>query len=91
MNAKRPNSMRHLDDAIRRECGDNQDIDLAATKRTCERLFAYRQRQAWPPTVEARERWDEQYQALAEGMAIIQDVGEAIEWANALVSRIATA
>ena len=24
MNAKRPNSMRHLDDAIRRECGDNQ-------------------------------------------------------------------
>ena len=24
MNAKRPNSMRHLDDAIRRECGGNQ-------------------------------------------------------------------
>lgn len=69
----------------------NSDIDLAATKRTCERLFAYRQRQAWPPTVEAREGWDEQYQALAEGMAVIQDVGEAIEWANALVSRIATA
>lgn len=190
MNAKRPNSMRHLDDAIRRECGGNQaayvrlrtlmanavvagmlpdgvvkggsaikmrygnartryttdledadaafaalglpspgraplmtlehqvaqklhavtgtgdrvrdlvdlqvmfsnsDIDLAATKRTCERLFAYRQRQAWPPTVEAREGWDEQYQALAEGMVVIQDVGEAIEWANTLVSRIATA
>ena len=69
----------------------NSDIDLAATKRTCERLFAYRQRQAWPPIVEAREGWDEQYQSLAEGMAVIQDVGEAIEWANALVSRIATA
>ena len=69
----------------------NSDIDLAATKRTCERLFAYRQRQAWPPTVEAREGWDEQYQALAEGMVVIQDVGEAIEWTNALVSRIATA
>ena len=41
--------------------------------------------------VEAREGWDEQYQALAEGMAVIQDVGEAIEWANALISRIATA
>lgn len=24
MTAKRPNSMRHLDDAIRRECGGNQ-------------------------------------------------------------------
>ena len=24
MNAKRPNSMRHLDDAIRRGCGGNQ-------------------------------------------------------------------
>ena len=69
----------------------NSDINLAATKRTCERLFAYRQRQAWPPTVEAREGWDEQYQALAEGMVVIQDVGEAIEWANTLVSRIATA
>lgn len=69
----------------------NSDIDLAATKRTCERLFAYRQGQAWPPTVEAREGWDEQYQALAEGMAVIQDIGEAIEWANVLVSRIATA
>ena len=68
MTAKRPNSMRHLDDAIRRECG--------ATR---------------PPTIEAREGWNEQYQALAEGMAVIQDVGEAIKWANALVSRIATA
>ena len=69
----------------------NSDIDLAATKCTCERLFAYRQRQAWPPTVKAREGWDEQYQALAEGMVVIQDVDEAIEWANTLVSRIATA
>ena len=41
--------------------------------------------------VEAREGWDEQYQALAEGMVVIQDVDEAIEWANTLVSRIATA
>lgn len=28
MNAKRPNSMRHLDDAIRRECGSNQAADV---------------------------------------------------------------
>ena len=63
----------------------------AATRRTCERLFAYRQGQAWPPTVVAREGWDEQYRALAEGLAVIQDVGEAVEWANALVSRIAMA
>lgn len=69
----------------------NSDIDLAATRHTCERLFAYRQGQAWPPTVVAREGWDEQYRALAEGLAVIQDVGEAVEWANALVSRIAMA
>lgn len=68
MNAKRPNSMRHLDDAIRRGCGGNQ----AAYGRGSRGV-------------------DEQYQALAEGMAVIQDVGEAIEWANALVSQIATA
>lgn len=27
MTAKRPNSMRHLDDAIRRECRGNQNTD----------------------------------------------------------------
>lgn len=30
----------------------NATIDLKATRRTCERLFAYRKMQAWPPTVE---------------------------------------
>lgn len=69
----------------------NSDIDLAATRRTCERLFAYRQGQAWPPTVEARKRRDVQYRALAEGMTVIQDVNEAVEWTNALISRIAMA
>ena len=129
---KRPNSMRHLDDAIRREYGKDQGAyvrirtlmanaivaqmlpdgvikggsaikmrygnantryttDLATTRRVCERLFVYRQAQAWPPTVVAREGWAEQYLAQAEGLPVAQDVGEAIVWANSLIASIRNA
>ena len=69
----------------------NSDVDLAATRRTCERLFAYRKAQDWPPTVSAREGWEEQYRSLAGGLRVRQSVGEAVEWANGLIGRIASA
>lgn len=69
----------------------NSDVDLAATRRTCERLFAYRKAQDWPPTVSAREGWEEQYRSLAGGLRVRQNVGEAVEWANGIIGRIASA
>lgn len=37
---------------------DNSDVDYEAARRTCERLFAYRKEQAWPPTIAKGEGWD---------------------------------
>lgn len=63
-------------------------VDLPATRRVCERLFAYRKAQAWPPTVEARNGWGEEYRGLADGLPVRQSLGEAIEWTNALIAAI---
>ncbi len=64
------------------------EVDLAATKDTCERLFSYRRAQTWPPTIAKQDGWDEMYAALAEELPVVQSVDEAIEWANELVAKI---
>lgn len=69
----------------------NCDIDLAATKRTCTRLFAYRKAQAWPPAVEKRPGWDALYAEQASGLPVLQSVEEAVKWANAFIGRIDSA
>lgn len=51
------------------------DANLAETRSTCERLFAYRGQQAWPPVVEVGTNWESLYAEAAEGLAVIQDVG----------------
>lgn len=44
--------------------------------------------QAWPPAIAKQKGWDEMYAALAEGLPVLQDVDEAIRWANEFVARI---
>ena len=63
-------------------------IDLAEVRHVCERIFAYRKMQSWPPTIVANEKWDERYTAASEGLSVLPAVGEAVDWANALVQRI---
>ena len=67
----------------------NSEIDFAETKRVCERLFAYRKMQAWPPTIIAGDCWNTLYDAQSEGLSVLPTVLEAVEWANALIARIA--
>lgn len=55
----------------------NSEVVLHATRRVCERLFAYRQAQAWPPAITPREGWAEQCPAQAEGLPVRQDLGGA--------------
>lgn len=66
----------------------NGEINWAETKRTCERLFSYRREQVWPPKVTANDRWDDLYASQAKGIDVLQDVGEAVAWANDLIARI---
>lgn len=61
------------------------NIDLAETRVTCERLFAYRGQQAWPPVIDLGTDWESLYAEAAEGLEVIQDVSEAVEWANCLI------
>lgn len=63
-------------------------VNLSETRSVCIRLFAYRKLQAWPPTVTTRSGWDTTYAEQAGGLPVIQNLGEAIAWANDLVSRI---
>ena len=70
---------------------NNGDVDYGLACRTCERLFAYRKEQAWPPTIAKGEGWDALYAAQAEGLDVLETAGEAVAWANALVTRISSA
>ena len=64
------------------------DIDFAETRSTCERLFAYRGQQTWPPVIEVGANWEQLYAEAAEGLAVIQDVSGAVEWVNRLIKGI---
>jgi hypothetical protein len=68
-----------------------EDLDPIQLAATCVRLFAYRQQQAWPPTIVVGEQWDTLYAEAAEGLGVLPTVQEAVAWVNALVQRIAAA
>lgn len=66
----------------------NAELDFHATCRVCERLFAYRRKQAWPPTVENRAGWDELYAEQSQGLPVKSSVDSAVAWANGLIAAI---
>ena len=66
----------------------NSKIDLAEAREVCQRLFAYRKRQPWPPKVVIGDGWDIQYQAQKYNLPILPSVDEAVAWANDLIQRI---
>lgn len=85
-----PGSMRAHDlidlQVIVANAGD--EVDWPDVRRICERLFAYRQMQAWPPSVVVGPGWSSLYaDQIAPG--VLPTVEEAVSWANALVARIA--
>jgi hypothetical protein len=62
-------------------------IDMAAVGETAGRLFAARRGQAWPPTVVAYERWEAIYVEAADGLDVIDNVADAVAWANDFIAR----
>lgn len=69
----------------------NCEVDFAATKCICQRLFAYRKAQTWPPKVKKQTGWDVLYAEQASGLPVLQRVDEAVEWANAFIGKIDSA
>ena len=64
-----------------------EGIDPADLAAVAPRLFAYRNRQIWPPTVVVHPGWDTLYDAAAEGLGVLGSVDEAVTWANDLIAR----
>ena len=69
----------------------NAELDLIATRRVCERLFAYRKAQAWPPEVVLRDGWEGLYAEQASGLPVLQNLADAAEWTNGFIRLIAVA
>lgn len=66
----------------------NAELDLPQTKQVCIRLFSYRKKQAWPPTVVQSEGWSELYAAQSEGFPVKQSIESAVDWVNELIREI---
>ena len=66
----------------------HSELDLAQVKATCLRVFAYRQRQPWPPTIVCGRNWDTMYQEASQGCDVLPMITEAVAWGNDLIARI---
>ncbi|XCB29496.1 nucleotidyl transferase AbiEii/AbiGii toxin family protein [Arcanobacterium hippocoleae] len=66
----------------------NYNIDFQETRRTCIRLFTYRQAQTWPPTIIKQTGWDKLYTAQASTLPVLPSIDEAITWANRFIKKI---
>ncbi|GAA1308342.1 hypothetical protein GCM10009591_15180 [Brachybacterium tyrofermentans] len=67
-----------------------EDLDLALVAETCARLFDYRRRQPWPPTVAAPSQWTSLYAEASEDLDVLPSIVEAVDWVNAFIRRIAS-
>ncbi len=64
-----------------------ETIDMAAVAATARRLFASRRGQPWPPTVVAHPGWDAIYAEAADGLDVLDNLADAIAWANDFIAR----
>ena len=63
-------------------------IDLAEVNSVCQRIFAYRKMQSWPPVVTKNEGWDDLYAAARHELPVLDTATEAVAWANDLIRKI---
>ena len=64
------------------------NLDRASVRAVCEKLFAYRKCQPWPPHVEKGETWDLLYQTARGALPVLPTVDEAIVWVNAFIAAL---
>lgn len=67
-----------------------EDLDFALVAATCARLFDYRGQQSWPPSVVAPSQWASLYAEAAQDLDVLPSIGEAVDWVNAFILRIAS-
>jgi len=66
------------------------DPDLRSVRDACERVFAARSQQPWPPSLVVEPNWPAAYAALAAELDFaITDVEDAADAVRAYITRIA--
>lgn len=68
-----------------------ETVNFEELRRVCRRLFAYRQRQVWPPAVQKGIGWEAMYVVISEGLDVAVDLDEAISWMNNIINQIENA
>jgi hypothetical protein len=66
-----------------------EDIDLSIVEHLGRRLFDFRKKGEWPPTVIAHPGWDALYSEAAKDLDV-RPMSEAITWINSLVADAAS-
>lgn len=70
----------------------HSNLPMPEIKSICERLFAYRREQSWPPRIVAGPRWADIYAASRESVPdpsfLLPTVEEAVRWVNEFLSDI---
>lgn len=64
------------------------ELDMPQLRKTCERLFAYRKQQAWPPVIVAGSSWQDLYNDQKGSLDVIPNVEDAVTWVNNLITQI---
>jgi hypothetical protein len=66
----------------------NERVDYPKTREVCQRLFASRRLQDWPPTVIRGSGWNELYESQLGDLDVLQSVDDAVVWTNELINTI---
>lgn len=65
--------------------------NLAPVKDACQRIFAARGQQTWPPHITTYPDWSDRYTTMANSLGLpITDIDEAVEAVEALIHVIDT-
>lgn len=67
-------------------------LDLGEVRKVCVRLFNYRRKHNWAPTIAAGEGWrrtyEDAYATIADASCVLSSLDDAVAWANELIAKI---
>jgi hypothetical protein len=64
------------------------ELNLKSIREICCRLFAQRRLQPWPTLIKTRANWSQIYNAQKQDLDVLENVEEAVSWANDLIAKI---
>ena len=69
----------------------HETVDLREVRRICERVFANRKSQSWPPTLKVTDDWRIAYDKTKGDLDVLSSCDEACSWLNDLINKISQA